>query len=770
MTKDRNNHHESAAYHVTGTAVYIDDIPVSSDALTGKVFFSQVPHAEIRSFDLREAKKVKGVFAVLSAKDIPGINNMGPVVHDEPVLAEVSVQCIGQAMFLIAADSEASAEEASGKIKVKFREKKAILTLEEAMKQGKPMYPARFIISGDVESALKRADHVIGGEFHTGGQEHWYLETHAALCVPGEGDEMRVYASSQHPSETQTLVAEVLSVPKNVVEVEVKRMGGGFGGKETQGNHIAIWAALLAKTTRQPVKIRLCRDDDQKYTGKRHPFLIRYQAGFSKEGILNALDVDLNSNAGYATDLSRAILERAMFHAENAYFIPNIRIKGTVWKTNQPSNTAFRGFGGPQGIAAIENIIDRIARRLGLCSAEIRRRNFYGARSRNKTPYGQIVKHNHLPLIYDKLLVSSQYLKRKNEIDAFNKKNEFFKKGIALSPVKFGISFTTSFLNQAGALVHLYTDGTILVNHGGTEMGQGLHTKIRRIAAKEFGAAIDKVVVNATNTSRIPNTSATAASSGTDMNGMAVKDAIRQIKAGILPIVADHFNLKFGKPKTRLTDLVFSEDHVIDDRHKERKITLREAANLAYLQRVSLSAVGFYKTPGVFFDWNTGKGHPFYYFAFGMAVTEVLVDTLTGAVKILRADILHDVGDSIEPLIDRGQIEGGYIQGVGWCTTEELRWDEKGNLLTHSPDTYKIPTAADIPDVFNVELLKDHPNPGTIHHSKAVGEPPFMLGISCWLAIKYAISASANHRKEPELNIPATNEAILFALEKLKSK
>ncbi|HGY55263.1 MAG TPA: xanthine dehydrogenase molybdopterin binding subunit, partial [Caldithrix abyssi] len=576
------------------------------------------------------------------------------------------------------------------------------------------------------------------------------------------------YSSTQHPSETQAVVAEVLGIRRSDVTVEVRRLGGGFGGKETQANHIAVWTALLTRACDRPVKIRLNRDDDQIMTGKRHPYLIRYKAGFDDEGKILALDMELNSNGGATTDLSFAILERAMLHADNAYFIPNMRVIGRVWKTNLPPNTAMRGFGGPQAMAAIETVVDRIARQLGKDSTDVRKMNFYGLERHNITHYGEMVERNHLHMLFEQLMESSSYRKRRQAIDRFNKDNEFYKKGLALTPVKFGISFTTSFLNQAGALVHIYQDGTVLVNHGGVEMGQGLHSKIWRIASAELGISADKIKLSATDTSKVPNTSATAASSGADLNGMAVLNAINKLKERIAYCIADYFNKEFPGNGTHPRHIVFRDDRVFDPTIEARNISFSEAVKICYLRQTPLSCTGFYRTPSIGFDREKGKGRPFHYYAFGMAVSEVLVDTLTGYHEILRTDILHDVGDSLHPAIDIGQIEGGFIQGVGWVTTEECKWDAEGHLLNHSPDTYKIPTISDIPKEFNVKLLEGVPNPGAVRKSKAVGEPPFMLALSVWLAIKDAVSAVANHRTEPEFSLPATNEVILLAIEKLK--
>lgn len=760
--------HESAAKHVTGESVYINDIAVTDRLLMGKVVYSRHAYAGITRIDISKALSLQGIHAILLAKDIPGENQMGPVMHDEPCLAEGEVCFIGQAIAIIAADNMEAAIEAENLISIEFQPMDAILDIDTAISRNSHLGTLGKIERGNFDEALKTSPHVIKGELRTGAQEHWYLETQSALAVPFEGHEMKVYASSQNPAETQAIVAEVLGIPKNEVEVEVRRMGGGFGGKETQGNHVAAWAALLANATGRPVKIHLSRDDDQIMTGKRHRFLSAYEAGFDDEGHILAYRVSLNADGGSSTDLTLAILSRAMLHADNAYFIPNIRITGDAWKTNLPSNTAFRGFGGPQGMAVIENAIDRIARYLKKDPAEVRFLNFYQPDHNNVTPYGQQVNNNHLFTIYEDLIRSSAYFERRKEIDKFNKENEFYKKGLALTPVKFGISFTTSFLNQAGALVNIYTDGTVLVNHGGTEMGQGLNTKIIQIAASELGVTPDRVKVNATNTSKVPNTSATAASSGTDLNGMAVKNATDLLKSRITNVVIDEFDKLFKGEKTKADDLVFENNMVFDKVHPDRKIEFEKVVGAAYLKQISLSASGYYRTPGIFFDKDAGQGTPFYYYVYGMSVSEVIIDTLTGQHKLLRTDILQGVGDSINEGIDKGQVEGGFIQGVGWCTTEEIKWDKIGNLMMDSPDKYKIPTVNDIPVDFRVRFLKNAPNPGTILKSKAIGEPPFMLSFSVWLAIKDAISAVGNHEKEPEFALPSTYEVILFSAENIR--
>ncbi|MBW6490496.1 MAG: xanthine dehydrogenase molybdopterin binding subunit [Lentimicrobium sp.] len=765
--KTENLKHDSAIKHVTGQSVYVNDMDVSPLQLTGRVVYSPVAHGLIKSIDFSEALKVKGVAAIISAGDIPGANQMGLVIHDEPCLAEKEVVFIGQAILLIAAETEEIAIKAERLIRIEIEELDAILSLREAIQKEQLIAPPRYIVNGNADEALKKSPFTFEGELETGAQEHWYLETQSALAVPGEGNEMLVYASSQNPAETQAIVAEILGLAKNEVDVEVRRMGGAFGGKETQANHVAAWAALLANTTKRPVKIHLFRDDDQKITGKRHRFLSKYSIGFDENGKILAYKVELNSDAGSSTDLSRAILERAMFHAENAYYIPDISITGKVFRTNFPSNTAFRGFGGPQGMAVIENAIDRIARFLKMDATEVRKLNFYGIGESNQTPYGKLVENNRLHVMSDRLIESSGFYALRKEINSFNQENKYQKRGLALTPIKFGISFTTAFLNQAGALVNIYQDGTVQVNHGGTEMGQGLYTKILGVAASELGVSPEFVKVTATNTSKIPNTSATAASSGSDLNGMAVKNAIDTLKERLVPVAKAEL-AKAGVTDVHHGNICFKDNRIYIDSYSDVSIAFGDLIQSAYLNQVSLSSTGFYKTPGIYFDRETGKGNPFYYYAYGMAVSEVQVDVLTGEYKLLRTDILHDVGDSLNEDIDIGQIEGGFIQGVGWVTTEEIRWDIKGRLLTHSPDTYKIPTINEIPLVFNVDLLRDYPNEGTIRKSKAVGEPPFMLAFSVWLAIKDAISAVGHHEFEPDFSLPATAEVVLMSIEKMK--
>lgn len=756
--------HDSAIKHVTGESVYVNDINIGDQMLYGHLVYSKYAHANIKSINTKKALELDGVKAIVSYKDVPGANQMGPVFHDEICLAEKEVCFIGQVILLIAAESKEIARQAEKLIEINYESLDAIIDLETAIQKDNRLHPPRKIECGNIDTGFNTSDHFIEGILITGGQEHWYLETQSCLAVPGEGKEIKTYSSTQHPSETQAIVAEVLGIQNNEVEVEVKRMGGAFGGKETQANHYAAWSALLAKATGRPVKIHLTRDEDQIITGKRHRTISNYKVGFGKDGKINALDIDLHLDAGSSSDLTMAILRRAMFHVDNAYYIPNLRVIGNTWKTNLPSNTAMRGFGGPQGMAVIEDIIDRIARYLRKDALEIRKLNFYKQESENLTHYGQKVENNRLQLLYDQLIISSDYIIRRDQINKFNQLTSFTKKGMAMTPVKFGISFTTSFLNQAGALVNIYKDGTVLVNHGGTEMGQGLHTKILQVASSELGISPEFIKVTATNTSKVPNTSATAASSGSDLNGMAVKNAIKKLKKRLAKVALKKWCIE----NELISELQFENNEVSLGSRPELTIPFVDLINLAYLERTSLSATGYYKTPDIHFDKEKGEGKPFHYFAFGMAVSEVEVDTLTGFAKVIRTDILHDVGKSLNEGIDIGQIEGGFVQGMGWVTTEDLKYDEKGNLLNHSPDTYKIPTIQDIPKDFRVEILKNVPNPNTIKQSKAVGEPPFMLALSVWLAIKDAISAVGDHKVEPEFELPATNEVILKSIEKIR--
>ena len=756
--ENSNLAHNSILHHITGKSIYINDIPLPIGSLHAVPFYSSKAHAKIISINCHKARELKGVKAILNYLSIPGDNQMGPIKHDEPCLAENHVEFIGQTIAVIAAETREIAIKAASLIEIEYEELPSITRIKDAIKHGELLESPRKIETGDIAKAFKDTAHQFDGEFYSEGQEHWYLETQTALCIPQEGKELLVYSSTQHPSETQAIIAEVLGLPRHAIEVEVKRMGGAFGGKETQANHIAAWTALLAQYTGKAVKMHLTRDIDQIITGKRHAFYSTYKVGFNDDGKLLALDVAHHSNGGAALDLSMAIMERALFHIDNAYYIPNLKVEGKAWKTNQPPNTAFRGFGAPQAMALIENILDRIARFLKIDAAEIRRLNFYGTTDRNITHYGQAIGENPLNKMYEEIMISSDYRTRLKHIQEFNKANRWKKKGMGICPVKFGISFTTSFLNQAGALVNIYQDGSVNVNHGGTEMGQGLHTKIRQIAALTLGISNNKVLITATNTSKVPNTSATAASSGTDLNGMAVENACLTL----IERLKEAFVLKFPSSKG---EIVFENDLV---KSGSNEIAFSDLTSFAYFNQISLGTTGFYKTPNIHFDREKGKGKPFHYFAYGISVSEVEIDVFTGKHELLRTDILHDVGKSINPMLDKGQIEGAFVQGLGWVTSEELKYADDGRLLTHSPDTYKIPTIDDIPNDFRVELTKDTAYAENIKKSKAVGEPPFVHGLSVWLAIKDAISAVTDHKIEPELAIPATHEAIVICMERMK--
>ena len=753
--------HESAIKHVTGEARFVNDLEPRKDVLYGLVVYSSEAHARIKDININAANELAGVISIVDYKNIPGQNQMGPVIHDEPCLAEDRVEVIGQAVLLIAAIDRETAIKASKLIHIEYEPLPSITSLEEAISSDNMLCPPRKIETGDLESGFAESAHCIEGEVRTGAQEHWYLETQTALAIPEEGDEITIHASSQHPSETQAIVAGVLGINRNLVVVEVQRMGGAFGGKETQANHVAAWAALLARHTGKAVKIHLFRDDDQIMTGKRHRFISRYKIGFTCEGKVLAYEVELNADAGYSTDLSRAILDRALFHTDNAYYIPNMRAVGYLWKTNLPSNTAFRGFGGPQGMAVIENAMDSIARFLGKDASEIRYKNFYKQHSENITHFGQNVENNSLEILYNELLISSDYNSRRSAIKEFNSKNEFAKRGLAITPVKFGISFTTSFLNQAAALVNIYQDGTVLLNHGGTEMGQGLHTKIIGIASNALGVDAEFIKVSSTNTSKVPNTSATAASSGSDLNGMAVNDAIGKLKKRISTAIANHWNAADPQNITKPENIVYQNNNLTDILYPKRIISFKDAVKIAYLRQTSLSATGFYSTPGIQYDPQKGKGTPFYYFVFSMAVSEVEIDVLTGGLKLLRTDILHDGGISLNPEIDKGQIAGGFVMGLGWCTTEVVEWDNSGHLLQHSPDTYKIPTISDIPFDFRINFLSNRTNPKTISNSKAIGEPPFMLSLSVWMASKDALTCCRDTFVGNNFDIPLAFELII---------
>jgi xanthine dehydrogenase large subunit len=752
--------HDSAAKHVAGEALYIDDLPEPAGVLHAAVGLSARAHAEIVRMDLDRVRTAPGVVAVVSAADVPGSNDIGPVYPGDPLFAESVVEYAGQALFAVAAATVEQARRAARLAEVEYRELDPILTIEHALAEEATVLPSHEMRRGDPEPALAAAPHRLAGRISMGGQDHFYLEGQVAFAMPGEDGDMLVWSSTQHPSEVQHLIAKVLAKAHNAVTVEVRRMGGGFGGKETQAAPFACMAALLAHHAGRPVKLRLDRDDDMLLTGKRHGFVIDYDVGFDDDGRIQGILFEQAAGCGFSPDLSAAIADRAMFHADNGYYLPNVGITSHRLKTHTVSNTAFRGFGGPQGMMGIEKVIDVIARELALDPLEVRRRNLY-APGRDVTPYHMRVQDNVLPELFDQLEKTSDYAKRRQEIATFNEASPVLKRGIALTPVKFGISFTVTHLNQAGALLHVYTDGSVHLNHGGTEMGQGLMTKVAQLVADELQVDLDAIKISATNTGKVPNTSATAASAGADLNGAAALAAARTIKGRLIEFLAGYFRMP---PE----QVVFERNEV---RVGEQGMSFAKLARLAHQHRVQLSATGFYRTPRIWYDRARARGRPFYYFAYGAAVSEVVIDTLTGEYRLLRADLLHDVGRSINPAIDLGQIEGGFVQGMGWLTTEELCWNQRGELTTHAPSTYKIPTASDLPADFRVRIFERGINrEQVVARSKAVGEPPLMLGISVFHAINDASASLAGGRLSPSLDAPATPERVLFAVEDLKRR
>jgi xanthine dehydrogenase large subunit len=760
----KSKKHESANRHVTGEALYVDDRAEAQSQLHAAIGQSTVAHANIKSIDLSAVKNAEGVVAVITVADVPGKIDIGPVFAGDPVLAFEKVEYIGQPIFAVAATSHDLARKAVKLAKIEYQALPAVLTIEDALEKRNFVRPPYSMTRGDSAQAIDKAAHQLTGKVKIGGQEHFYLEGQVSSAVPSEDGGMNIYSSSQHPSEVQKLVAEVLNIPLNKVLVDTRRMGGAFGGKETQAAPWACIAALLANTTGRAVKIRLNRKDDMSMTGKRHPFENQYQVGFDEQGQIKGIEIGVSASCGYSPDLSDAIVDRAMFHSDNAYFLDQATITGNRCKLNTVSHTAFRGFGGPQGMMTIEMVMDDIARFLGKDPLEIRKLNLYGKNERNQTHYQQKVEHNNLADLIERLEETSNYQKRRKEINHFNSDNTILKKGIALTPVKFGISFTVQHLNQAGALIHIYTDGSIHLNHGGTEMGQGLFTKVAQIVAEEFSVDMATIGVSATRTDKVPNTSPTAASSGTDLNGKAAQAAARTIKKRLIEFGCEEYSVSEKQ-------ITFKNNQVIVE-HKNsesQSFSFAEFVQQAYMARVSLSSTGFYKTPKIHFDRTTGKGRPFFYFAIGAAVTEVLIDTLTGEYKVLRADILHDVGQSLNPAIDIGQIEGGFIQGMGWLTTEELLWDKTGRLLSNNAATYKIPAISDTPQDFRVNLFEQHNQEHTIYNSKAVGEPPLMLAMSVWCALKDAISSIGDYQLSPTLDTPATPEKVLWSVENMKN-
>ncbi len=753
--------HDSAVKHVSGAATYVDDMAELPGTVQVLIAMSERPHARIASLDLAAVRTAPGVVAVLTAADIPGVNDASPVAGDDPVFAETVVEYAGQSVFAIVAESLAAARAARKLAQIVYDDEPAILTLQEALDADADLLPAHAMRLGDAAAALAAAEHRLAGRIAVGGQDHFYLEGQVAYAVPGEDRDMVVYSSTQHPSEVQHVVARVLGLASHAVTVEVRRMGGAFGGKESQPALIAAIAALAAIKSGRPAKLRLDRDDDMVLTGKRHDVRIDYDVGFDDRGRIAGVRFDQAVRCGYSADLSAAIADRAMFHADNAYRLNNAEIHSRRLKTHTVSNTAFRGFGGPQGMMGIERVIDEIAFALGKDPLDVRKANFYPADGSGITPYHMTVADSVIAEIVDELEKSADYRARRQAVRAFNADHRILKKGIALTPVKFGISFTTTHLNQAGALVHVYKDGSVHLNHGGTEMGQGLFVKVAQVVAEEFQIDIDNVKITATTTGKVPNTSATAASSGSDMNGMAARNAARTIKNRLITFAAQTY-------KVPVEQVVFLPGRV---RVGNEEIGFPELVGEAYLGRVSLSSTGFYATPDIHYDRETARGRPFHYFAYGAAVSEVVVDTLTGENRVLRVDIVHDVGRSLNPAIDLGQIEGGFIQGMGWLTTEELWWDDAGRLMTHAPSTYKIPTANDRPDDMRMAIWEKGKNRSeTIHRSKAVGEPPLMLAISVFSALADAVAAAGDYSVFPSLDAPATPERILMAVEDVKAR
>jgi xanthine dehydrogenase large subunit len=747
--------HESAELHVLGQATYTDDIPELQGTLHAALGLSSKAHARIGAMDLAPVRNSPGVVAVYTAEDIVGTNDCGPIIHDDPILCAGEVQYVGQPIFIVVADTHDNARRAARRAVIGYDELPAIFTPQEAKAANSYVLPPMHLKRGDYQAAFDMAPHVVKGQLFVGGQEQFYLEGQIAYAIPKEDSGMLVQCSTQHPSEMQHVVAHALGVHSHKILVECRRMGGGFGGKESQSALWAASAAISAAKLRRPVKLRADRDDDMLVTGKRHCFFYEYEVGYDDNGKILAAKVDMTLRAGFSADLSGPVATRAVCHFDNTYYLSDVDIRAGCGKTNTQSNTAFRGFGGPQGAIAIEYIVDEIARNLGRDALDIRRLNFYGKTERNVTPYGQEIVDNVIEALTAELEQSSDYRARRAAVEAYNKTSPVLKKGLALTPLKFGIAFNVTHLNQAGALVHVYVDGSVLVNHGGTEMGQGINTKVLQVVAHELGLDAEHVRATATDTSKVANTSATAASTGADLNGKAAQDAARQIRERLAAFAVRLYGDDDGVPVQFFDNAVHANGH---------SIPFPELVQKAYLARVQLWSDGFYATPGLHWDPKTMNGHPFSYYAYGAAVSEVVVDTLTGEWKLLRADALYDAGRSLNPAIDLGQVEGAFIQGMGWLTTEQLWWNPAGKLMTHAPSTYKIPGVSDCPEDFRVRLFDNGNVEDSIHRSKAVGEPPLLLPFSVFFAIRDAISAVGGHRVNPPLNAPATSEEILRAV------
>jgi len=760
----QNIPHDSARGHAAGESVFLDDVPpMHGEAFVGMVG-SPIARGRVKSIDLTAARNVPGVLGLYTHNDVPGQNRFGPVVHDEDLLVVNDAEFIGHPIVIVAADSRESLEALKRAVRLEMEEHEPVLSIERAIELGQYLSPERKIERGDVDGSLAQSQRVIEGVFDIGGQEHFYLESQIAIVVPGEYDTFTVHSSTQHTSEVQSLVAEVLGVPFNHVHCICKRMGGGFGGKETQAAQPAMMAAIVAHHLKRPARFAYSKDDDMRFTGKRHPFKVMWRAGFDAEGNILAVDLKLFSDGGFSTDLSMAVMERALLHSDNAYYIPHFRAIGRVCKTNLPSNTAFRGFGGPQGVAAIENIIEDIAAAGGMDALDIRQRNVYRD-DKIETPYGQRVGNNTLPELFSTLRRHCSYDARRREIDAFNARSKTHLSGLSLSAVKFGISFTRKALNQGNALVNIYIDGSVVVATGATEMGQGVNTRIRQIVADELGVNYDSVIVVATSTEKNNNTSPTAASSGTDLNGFAALNACVQLRERLVAVAEQIFR---ETASVHPAPIVFRRGLVFRDGDVSNSILFSKVVQRAYEDRIDLGARGFYLTPDIGFDKEQGKGAPFYYFTNGVACSEVLIDRFTGELRVPRVDVLMDIGESINPGIDRGQITGAFIQGMGWVTTEELKYSPHGALLSYSPTTYKIPNISDLPDVFNVNLLPNSDCHHSIKRSKAVGEPPLLLGFSVFGAVKDALRSLVGGRVE--LSLPATNERIALAITRIQAR
>jgi xanthine dehydrogenase large subunit len=759
--------HDSAITHVTGESIFLDDLPALPGELLAGIVPSPVAHGWIKRLDLSATRATPGVKAVLIASDVPGHNLFGPAVKDELLLVEDQAVFLGQPLAIIAAENAEALYLARKAAIVEIDELPPVFGIDEAIAAGQFLGTSRKMARGDIEDGFAQADHTIQGTLTIGGQEHFYLESQVAIAIPGEQGQITIHSSTQHPSEVQMMVAEVLGVPFNHVVCICKRMGGGFGGKETQAAQPAMMAALLAVHTRRPVRFVYPKDQDMRYTGKRHPFKAFYKAGFTDNGLITSFDVRLYSNGGCSTDLSFAVLERAMLHLDNAYFLPNVKVEGRVCRTNLPSNTAFRGFGGPQGISVIENIIEEIAAKLNVDALAIRQANCYGTTERNTTHYGQFIRNNVLPRLFATLQDECNYDARRSSVKRFNSTSPTHRKGMSLSPVKFGISFTRRTMNQANALVNVYQDGSVIVSTGATEMGQGVFTRIKQIVADELGIKLDQVIIAPTSTDKNNNTSPTAASAGTDLNGAAAADACGRIRRRLSVVAAGMLARPADGLAAEPDRIRFSEGMVCDERAPDRSLSFREVVCQAYEQRVSLGERGFYITPGVDFNRDTGRGSPFLYYTNGVACSEVLIDRFTGELTVTRVDLIMDVGRPLNPGIDRGQIIGGFVQGMGWVTGEELAYGAKGQLLSDSPTTYKIPNISDLPPVFNVRFLDNPDSDVSLYRSKAVGEPPLILGLSIWLAVKDALKSISVDRTA-QLSIPATGEQILLAAESLK--